>query len=186
MSETTVTPNFEFGALIGKGVLLIIIGLLFCVFTFASGWAFTMLLSILLIFFGITLLCGGTSFGKMGVASIVLGILVIILGIITLLNPLVFQAFLVYFIGAASIVWGLFTLVTGIMGGEDVRRVLSIIIGALGILFGIFVFTTAFHLTTFLTAPILMYIAGIIILIYGIFSIIQAIVLKSRTKQVTE
>lgn len=185
MSETTVTPNFEFGALIGKGVLLIILGILFCVFTFASGWAFTFLLSILLIFFGVTLLCGGTSFGKMGIASIVLGILVIILGIITLLNPLVFQAFLVYFIGAAAIVGGIFNIVTGIVGGEGVRRVLSIVIGAIGVLFGIFVFTTAFHLTTFLTAPILMYIAGVIMIIYGIVSIIQAIILKSKTKEVT-
>ncbi len=189
-AEVAVRPNVEFGALIGKGVLLIILGVLIMILInssiFGAITASTIpavLLAILLIFFGISLLCGGTSFGKSGVASVVLGILVIILGIIALCNPVMFSAFLVYFVAAAALVGGIFNLVTGIMGAGNANRVLTIIIGILGILVGIAIFAMAFHITPFLTAPILVYIMAIFLLIYGVISIIQAIILKSQQKK---
>lgn len=190
MTETTVKPNFEFGALIGRGVLLIILGVLIMVLInssiFGAITASTIpavLLAILLIFFGITLLCGGTSFGKSGVASVVLGILVIILGIIALCNSVMFSAFLVYFVAAAALVSGIFNLVTGIMGEGNANRVLTIVTGILGILVGIAIFSMAFNLTPFLTAPILVYIMAIFMVVYGVISIIQAILLKAGQKK---
>lgn len=186
MTETTVKPNLEFGALIGRGVLLIILGALIMILMnssiFGAITATTIpavFLAILLIFFGIALLCGGTSFGAGGIASVILGILVIILGIIALFNPLGFSAFLVYFVAAAALVGGIFNLVNGIMGAGDANRVLTIILGILGILVGAAIFSLAFNITPFLTAPILVYIMSIFLVIYGIISIIQAILLKA-------
>lgn len=190
MTETTVKPNFEFGALIGRGVLLIILGVLIMVLInssiFGAITASTIpavLLAILLIFFGITLLCGGTSFGKSGVASIVLGILVIILGIITLVNPAAFEAFLVYFIAAVAVINGIFSLVTGIMGAGTGNRVMNIIIGILGIAVGIAIFALSFTLTPVVMGVVIMYVIGIFLIIVGIISIIQAILVKSAEKK---
>ena len=183
MTETTVTPNLAFGALIGKGVLLIILGILIGVFTLASTFVAVTLLSILLIFLGVAILCGGTSFGKSGVAAVVLGILVIILGIITLVNPGVFEVFLVYFIAAAAIIQGLFSLITGIAGAGAGNRVMNIVIGIIGIAIGIAIFALSFTLTPVVMGIVIMYIIGIFLLIIGILSIIQAILVKSAQKK---
>ena len=183
MTETTVTPNVAFGALIGKGVLLIILGVLIGVFTLASTFVAVTMLSILLIFLGVALLCGGTSFGKSGVASVVLGILVIILGIITLVNPGAFEVFLVYFIAIAAIIQGLFSLVTGIMGAGAGNRVMNIIIGILGIAVGVAIIVLSFTLTPVIVGIIMMYVIGIFLIVIGILSIIQAILIKSAQKK---
>ena len=189
MTETTVKPNVEFGALIGKGVLLIILGVLIMLLyntvygAVAAIELPAIFLSIILIFFGVSLLCGGTSFGKGGVAAVVLGILVIILGIISLCNPVMFSAFLVYFVAAAALVGGIFNVVNGCMGAGNANRALTIIVGILGILVGIAIFSMAFNLTPFITAMVLVYIMAIFLVVYGIISIIQAILLKSQQKK---
>ena len=183
MTETTVTPNIAFGALIGKGVLLIILGVLIGVFTLASTFVAVTMLSILLIFLGVALLCGGTSFGKSGVVAVVLGILVIILGIITLVNPAAFEVFLVYFIAAVTVINGIFSLVTGIMGAGTGNRVMNIIAGILGIAVGIAIFALSFTLTPVVMGVVIMYVIGIFLIIVGILSIIQAILVKSAQKK---
>ncbi|HJJ31499.1 MAG TPA: DUF308 domain-containing protein [Methanocorpusculum sp.] len=190
MSEEKITPNFEFGALIGRGVLLIILGILICILVNSSwvgaltaGMIPTTICAILLIFLGIAMLCGGTSFGGAGAASVVLGILVIILGIVALLNPVAFEAFLVYFLAAAAFVGGLFNLISGCMNAGHANRALTIVAGILGIILGVLIFVAAFNLTPWITASILVYAAAIFMLIFGVVSIIQAILLKSALKK---
>ena len=189
MSEEKITPNFEFGALIGRGVLLIILGILICILI-NSSWVGALtaaaipatICAIMLIFVGITMLCGGTSLGGAGVASVVLGILVIILGIVALFNTAAFEAFLVYFLGASALVSGIFNIISGIMNPGAANRALTIVSGILGILFGALVFVAAFNLTPWITAALIVYAAAIFMLVFGILSIIQAIMIKSAMK----
>ena len=190
MSDEKITPNFEFGALIGRGVLLIILGILIVVLmnsgifgAISATMIPTTIFAILLIFLGIAVLCGGTSLGGVGVASVVLGILVIILGIIALLNPIGFQAFLIYFLGASALISGLFNVVTGCMNAGTANRALTIVSGILGIILGILIFVAAFELTTLITAMIIVYAAAIFMVVFGIISIIQAIIVKGAMKE---
>ena len=190
MSEEKMTPNFEFGALIGRGVLLIILGILICILVnsgiFGALTAAVIpatICAIMLIFLGITLLCGGTSLGGAGVASVVLGILVIIFGIVALFNTAVFATFLVYFLAASALISGLFNVVSGCMNAGTANRALTIVAGILGIILGILIFVFAFNLTAIITAVIIVYAAAIFMIVYGIISIIQAIMVKSAMKE---
>jgi len=193
MTETTM--NVTVGALIGRGILLLILGILMIIFTQVSTFAIAVLLSILLIFFGIALLAGGFSFsGKAGIAPAILGILVIILGIITLFNPVAFTAFMVYFIGIASIVYGAFEIIAAIVSGKQINRGLLIFSGILGVIFGIVVLLGASgvfgtivingnSLSVFGVAFVLTLVAGIVIAIIGLTSLIEGIVLKASMKK---
>ncbi|HJJ27314.1 MAG TPA: DUF308 domain-containing protein [Methanocorpusculum sp.] len=190
MSEEKITPNFEFGALIGRGVLLIILGILICILV-NSSWVGALtaaaipvtICAIMLIFLGIAMLCGGTSLGGAGVASVVLGILVIILGIVALFNTAAFEAFLVYFLAASALIGGLFNVVSGCMNAGTANRALTIVAGILGIILGILIFVAAFNLTPWITASIIVYAAAIFMIVFGIISIIQAIMIKSAMKK---
>ena len=190
MSEEKITPNFEFGALIGRGVLLIILGILICILV-NSSWVGALtaaaipvtICAIMLIFLGIAMLCGGTSLGGAGVASVVLGILVIILGIVALFNTAAFEAFLVYFLAASALIGGIFNVVSGCMNAGTANRALTIVAGILGIILGILIFVAAFNLTPWITAIYIVYAAAIFMLIFGILSIIQAIMIKSAMKE---
>ncbi|HJJ36047.1 MAG TPA: DUF308 domain-containing protein [Methanocorpusculum sp.] len=193
MTETTM--NVTVGALIGRGILLLILGILMIIFTQVSTFAIAVLLSILLIFLGIALLAGGFSFsGKAGIAPAILGILVIILGIVTLFNPVAFTAFMVWFIGIASIVYGIFEIVAAIVSGKEINRGLLIFSGIIGIIFGLIVVLAAagafgvisiagINVTVFGVAFILTLVAGIMFAIIGIASIIEGIVLKASQKK---
>ena len=190
MSEEKITPNFEFGALIGRGVLLIILGILICILV-NSSWVGALtaaaipvtICAIMLIFLGIAMLCGGTSLGGAGVASVVLGILVIILGIVALFNTAAFEAFLVYFLAASALIGGLFNVVSGCMNSGTANRALTIVAGILGIILGILIFVAAFNLTPWITASIIVYAAAIFMIVFGIISLIQAIMIKSAMKK---
>ncbi|MCQ2511133.1 MAG: DUF308 domain-containing protein, partial [Lachnospiraceae bacterium] len=129
------------------------------------------------------MLCGGTSLGGAGVASVVLGILVIILGIVALFNTAAFEAFLVYFLAASALISGLFNVVSGCMNAGTANRALTIVAGILGIILGILIFVAAFNLTPWITAIYIVYAAAIFMLIFGIISIIQAIMMKSAMKE---
>ncbi|HJJ57265.1 MAG TPA: DUF308 domain-containing protein [Methanocorpusculum sp.] len=187
MSDEKITPNVEFGATIGRSVLLIILGILICVLVNSSwGGALTAvaipttICAIMLVFVGIAMLCGGTSFGGAGAASIILGILVIILGIIALFNTAAFEAFLVYFLAASALVSGIFNVISGFTVTGTANRAVNIIAGILGILLGILIFVAAFNLTPWITAIFIVYAAAIFMLVFGILSIIQAIMMKKE------
>lgn len=187
MSDEKLIPNFAFGALVGRGVLLIVLGVLICILI-NSSWVGALaaaaipatICAIMLIFLGIAVLCGGATFGKAGIASAVLGILIIIFGIVALFNTAAFEAFLVYFLGASALISGIFNLVSGFTA--DANRPLSVVSGILGIILGIGIFVAAFNLTPWITAMIIVYAAAIFMLIFGIISIIQAIMLKNALK----
>ena len=190
MEETQAEPEFEFGTLLCKGIVLIIIGVLAMILINTSYFGPVtaadipaVLLALFLIFFGVVLLCGRANFGKMGVASAVLGILVIIVGIIALCNPLMFESFLVFLIAAVALINGVFSIITGIISESGINRVTSIILGVIGVLVGLLIFGMAFSLTPFLTAPVLVYIAAAFLIICGIFSIIKAVSAKAGQKK---
>lgn len=193
MTETTM--NVTVGTLIGRGILLLILGILMIIFTQVSTFAIAVLLSILLIFLGIALLAGGFSFsGKVGIAPAILGILVIILGIITLFNPVAFTAFMVYFIAIASIVYGVFEIIAALVSGKQINRGLLIFSGIIGIIFGVLVLLAACGVfgaitiagntvTVFGVAFILTLVAGIVLAIIGLASLIEGIVMKVSQKK---
>ena len=187
MEETPAAPEFEFGTLLCKGIVLIIIGVLAMILINTSFFGPvtaseipTILLAVFLILFGVTLLVGGAGTGKMGVAPAILGILVIIVGIIALCNPLMFAIdMLAYLIAAVALITGIFNIIAGVAGGGGISRVFGIIIGVIGVIVGLLIFGTAFNLISFLTAPALVYVAAVFLIVYGIFSVIQAIAAKA-------
>lgn len=189
MIREKITPNFEVGALVGRGALLIILGIIIAILI-NSSWvgALTVtaipatICAILLIFLGIALLCGGASLGGVGGASVILGVIVIILGIVALFNTAAFEAFLVYFLAASALISGIFNLISGITDSIKEKRVLTIVAGIIGIILGIIIFVAAFNLTPWITAVFIVYAAAIFMVIYGIISIIQAILIKKATK----
>ncbi len=189
MIREKITPNFEVGALVGRGALLIILGIIIGILI-NSSWvgALTVtaipatICAILLIFLGIALLCGGASLGGVGGASVILGVIVIILGIVALFNTAAFEAFLVYFLAASALISGIFNLISGITDSIKEKRVLTIVAGIIGIILGIIIFVAAFNLTPWITAVFIVYAAAIFMVIYGIISIIQAILIKKATK----
>lgn len=188
MITEKITPNFEVGALVGRGALLIILGIIIAILI-NSSWvgALTVtaipatICAILLIFLGIALLCGGASFGGVGAASVILGVIVIILGIVALFNTAAFEAFLVYFLAASALISGIFNLISGITDSMKEKRVPTIVAGIIGIILGIIIFVAAFNLTPWITAVFIVYAAAIFMVIYGIISIIQAILIKKAT-----
>ncbi|HJJ95678.1 MAG TPA: DUF308 domain-containing protein [Methanocorpusculum sp.] len=188
MIREKITPNFEVGALVGRGALLIILGIIIAILI-NSSWvgALTVtaipatICAILLIFLGIALLCGGASLGGVGGASVILGVIVIILGIVALFNTAAFEAFLVYFLAASALISGIFNLISGITDSIKEKRVLTIVAGIIGIILGIIIFVAAFNLTPWITAVFIVYAAAIFMVIYGIISIIQAILIKKAT-----
>lgn len=188
MITEKITPNFEVGTLVGRGALLIILGVIIGILI-NSSWvgALTVtaipatICAILLIFLGIALLCGGASLGGVGGASVILGVIVIILGIVALFNTAAFEAFLVYFLAASALISGIFNLISGITDSMKEKRVPTIVAGIIGIILGIIIFVAAFNLTPWITAVFIVYAAAIFMVIYGIISIIQAILIKKAT-----
>ena len=187
--------NLTVGALVGRGILLLILGILMVIFTQISTFTVAVLLSILLIFFGIAQIAGGFSFsGKAGIAPAILGVLIIILGIIALFNTAAFTAFLVYFIAIAAIIHGIFEIVAAIVSKKEINRGLLIFTGIISVIFGVLVLLAAcgaFGVITiagnavnvFGVAFVLTTVAGIMLGIVGLASLIEGIVLKISQKK---
>jgi len=171
-----------FGSLLAKGILMIILGILMMVFTFAAVIVGETLLVVFLIFIGIALLTSGTTFFgevKRTWWVIVLGILAILLGIMMIIFPGMMLVYTMYFIAAAALVGGVTDLALAIMGKSgQINRVLVAISGILGIALGII-----FMLKPLLSALTLAQVGGIFFFAFGLVAIIEAFGLKCAGKK---
>ena len=126
---------------------------------------------------GIALIASGsTFFGQLQRTwwVVVLGILAIILGIISLISPIIGVEILVYIIAICSFIGGVTDLYLGIMGRNGaVNRALVIISGILGIILGV-----VFHLLPLFSAGVIVQVAGIFLIAFGIVAFIEALMLK--------
>jgi len=182
MSFELSTKGATVGSLVGRGIVLLILGILLAVFTFGGIIAVSIITGIFLSVFGLTLLFGCFDFeGKGGrVLSIILGILVIGIGIYAIVRPGVFMTVAAYLCGVIAFVAGIYELVIGITDKDSARnRPIQIITGIIGIAFGIFVFLCPFIGLAYAVTTLL----GIFLGVYGILLLIQGIILHSKNKK---
>lgn len=96
---------------------------------------------------------------------IILAIIGILVGIFAIVDPFVMGVALFLFIGAWAFVSGIFDVVFAFTGGvEGSGKILLILSGIIGIIFGMLVLTTP----ALFGLPILVQVAGIFAIIYGI------------------
>lgn len=182
MSEFAESHAPSFGALLGRGILVTILGILMIVFTFASILVADMLTAVLMIFLGISILTTGPAFfgsEKHTWWMIVLGILVIIGGILGILFPVMFTVYLVYLAAISALISGVTDLVIAFTKKiETANRVLSGITGVLGILLGIL-----FLAQPLISAFTILDVSGMFLAAFGIVAIIEAFVARSAAKK---
>ncbi|MDO5844642.1 MAG: DUF308 domain-containing protein [Methanocorpusculum sp.] len=177
MTDEVVVVPVSKGGLIIKSLLMIVLGILMLVFTFASIVVGNAIFAVLLIFMGIALIASGsTFFGQIKRTwwVVVLGIIAVIIGIVALIWPVIGIEILVYIIAISSFISGVTDLYLGIMGKNGaVNRVLIIISGLLGIALGV-----VFLLMPLFSAGVIVQVAGIFLLAFGIVAFIEALMLK--------
>lgn len=171
----------SFGSLLGKGILMIILGLLMMIFTLGSLFVTEVLLAILLIFIGITLLASGkTFFGdvKRTWWVVVLGIVVIIIGFLFLFFPGIMLVYAMYVLAAAALIGGLTDVALALMGkSSQVNRALIAISGILAIILG-----ALFLINPIVGAFTIYHVTGIFFFAFGIIAIIEAFIARSAAK----
>lgn len=181
MSEFAETPAPSFGALLGRGILVTILGILMIVFTFASILVADMLAAVLMIFLGISILTAGPAFfgrEKRTWWMIVLGILIIIGGVLGIFFPMMFTMYLVYLAAFSALVSGAVDLVIAFTKKiGTANRVLSGISGVLGILLGIL-----FLAQPLISAFTILDVSGMFLIAFGIVAVIEAFVVRSAAK----
>jgi len=188
MSSIYENQMASVGSLIARGIILLVIGVLFAIFTGISTGVLAILAAIFLIIIGISLIGGSTMFNSTGirVVGIILGIILIICGILGFFFLNQFANIITYVFAVVAFIAGIYELVGGIVGAPNrVSRPLSIISGIIGILFGIFiflwpVFTQNLVVSLFGPAFGFTLVIGIFLIIYGILLIIGGIVLKVK------
>lgn len=175
------------GSVIGKGIVMIILGIILGCFSFFGAAFVNVMLSILLIVLGIAMICGVSNLKKLSVLGVVFGILFVILGVICLINPELLGVAIPYIVTAAAFIWGIFSLVSGIAGkGEN--RAVFIFTGVLGIILGILLVCYLFKLTSVFGPVVgamicevgLVALGGLFLFIAGIMVLIEGICMKSN------
>lgn len=181
--ETAVTKSI-FGGLLAKGLIMILIGVLFTVFTNVSGFAVEILTAILLLLIGIALTTSGATFfgfAKRTWWVIILGIALIILSIIMIFYPLFGMEIAVYLIAAAAFIGGLTDLYMGIFGKNfgisGAEKAFVILSGILGIALGV-----VFIIVPLMSAFTLVWAAGLFLIAFGVLSIAEAVTVKVSSK----
>lgn len=173
--EYIPTPTVSKGGLIAKSILMIVLGILMTVFTFTSIVASTIIISVLLIFCGVVLICsGGTFLGliKRTWWLIVLGIIAVIFGVVSIINPIFGAEVIMYIIAASALIGGVTDLIMGVTGAVNgISRVFAVITGILGVALGVM-----FIVLPVLSAFTLVWIAGIFLIAFGVIALIQAFV----------
>lgn len=181
MSESVELPTPSFGALLGRGILVTLLGILMIVFTYASIIVGDMLAAVLMIFLGISVITAGPVFfgrEKRTWWMVALGIIVIIAGILGILFPVMFTVYLVYMAAFAALVSGASDLVVAFTKQiGTANRVLSGISGVLGILLGIL-----FISQPFISAFTIVDVGGMFLVAFGIIAVIEAFIVRKAAK----
>ncbi|HJJ36442.1 MAG TPA: DUF308 domain-containing protein [Methanocorpusculum sp.] len=188
MAEDVTSPTK--GSVIGKGIVMILLGILLAVFSFFGTVFVDVMLAILLIVLGIAMICGISNFKKLSVLGIVFGILIVVIGVICLITPAYLAVALPYIVAAAALIWGIFSLVSGI-AGKGADKAIFIITGILGIILGILIILTICNFATvlgpvfgaILTQVWLVRLGGIFLFISGIMVLIDGICMPGQKKE---
>ena len=178
------------GSVIGKGIVMIILGIVLGCFSIFGAAFVNSMLSILLIVLGIAMICGISNLKKLSILGIVFGILFVIFGIVCLITPEILGVAIPYIVTAAAFIWGIFSLVSGIAGkGEN--RAAFIFTGVLGVLLGILLVCYLFKVTSVFGPVVgamiceigLVAIAGLFLFIAGIMVLIEGICMPKQKKE---
>lgn len=182
MSEFAELQAPSFGAILGRGILVTLLGIMMIVFTYASILVGDVLAAVLLIFLGISIITTGPVFfgrEKNSWWMIVLGILIIIAGILGILFPMMFTVYLVYLAAFAALFSGITDLVAAFAGKVGTAgKVLSALSGVLGILLSIL-----FLCQPLISAFTIIDVAGMFLVAFGVVAIIEAFVVRSAAKK---
>lgn len=180
-----MTDNFPSStSLLGRGVIMLILGLLILLLPLFSAWLLEIIIKIAVLFFGISLISMAFSplvFAEktwVKILLVILGLALVVIGILSFFMPSVVTLFILGIIlGIAALMISVPELAAAIAGKElpTAARVISGICGVLGILIAAMLFASP--VTGFLSVE---YVAGIFLLVFGIFGIIEALVFKGQ------
>ena len=178
-SETPSENRWETS--IGRGVVLLILGILFLIFTLSGVIALSIIAGCALLIFGLAMLAEGIKNIKChGALYIVLGILVAILGILAIANWEFFAIFAAYLIAVISLFIGIYAIIVGISGNAPSgNRAANIILGIVAILFAISIFVLKAFAPAFIVTVI-----GIFLIIYGILIIVRGASSKKKNAEI--
>lgn len=179
----TETQSGSFGSLLGRGILMLLLGILILVFPVFAGLFTSVMTSILLIMLGIAIISYGcTLVGKAAkpwakILLIILGVIVFVLGIISFIMPLETLIALTLIIAVGFFINGVAELGIAIFGGvPTAARVLAGITGVLGIILGVL-----FILQPFSSFVILLTVTGVFLFVFGLFAIIEALIFRNTS-----
>lgn len=161
------------------GLLMIVLGGLFLARPGLSLASIILLLGIFVIVYGIALLISGiTGRAESRGWAIAMGILAIIFGIVVFAWPGATSLAILYVFAAWALISGIADIAGAFMGGiSGGQRVWLVIIGLLGILVGIIFFV---HPVSGIVA--LLWLAGIYLIVLGIFRIIAGFMTPPEAK----
>lgn len=196
-SDSTINEKWSSAAMFARAFLLLIVGVFLLAFPSTAIIGIPIIAGIALIIYGITLIAGGAFFNqKVGRGlGIILGILVILVGIAALIWQVEFFNILSYVIGIAAFAGGIYELLVGISGGKSefaekaqINRPVQIILGIIGIIFGVFIFCWPFFTENIAIALFgpgieLVFLFGIFALVYALLLLIGGIVVHAKEKK---
>lgn len=182
--EQTLRPEAWKGLFL-KGIIFLILGIFCLVFPFATLNLGAYLVAFLLLFVSIAALFSGfAAFGepKSTWWVVLLGILGIILALVCFVMPDVMILIATVVIGIIALISGItdiiFAFGKGLSGGQ---RVIMILLGIIGVIVGV-----AFLVFPGIGAEVLVYVLGILLILGGIFSIIQGYLYKKEFAELSE
>ncbi|MDU9376389.1 hypothetical protein McpSp1_10030 [Methanocorpusculaceae archaeon Sp1] len=181
--EETLLPG-AWKTLLLKGIVLLVLGIFCLVFPFAALNVSAYIIAILLLFISIAALFSGFSaFGEPKATwwMILLGIIGIVIALISFVSPDTMIWIATVFIGIIALISGvtdvIFAFSRGLSWGQ---RILMLILGIIGIIIGLF-----FLLFPTEGAPVLALVLGILLVIAGIVSFVQAYLYKKEYAELT-
>ncbi|HJJ31755.1 MAG TPA: DUF308 domain-containing protein [Methanocorpusculum sp.] len=196
-SDGTINEKWSSAAMFARAFLLLIVGVFILCFPTTAIIGIPIIIGIALIIYGIALIAGGAALNqKIGRGlGIAFGIIIIIIGIVALIWQTEFFNILSYIIGIAAFAAGLYELLAGITGEKSefaekaqINRPVQIILGVIGIIFGILIFCWPFFTQSLAIALFgpgieLVFLLGIIALIFAALLLIGGIVIYVKEKK---
>ncbi|MDV0444254.1 HdeD family acid-resistance protein [Methanorbis rubei] len=181
--EETLLPG-AWKTLLLKGIVLLVLGIFCLAFPFAALNVSAYVIAILLLFVSVAALFSGFSaFGEPKATwwMILLGIIGIVISLISFVSPDTMIWIATVFIGIIALISGvtdvIFAFSRGLSWGQ---RILMLILGIIGIIIGLF-----FLLFPTEGAPVLALVLGILLVIAGIVSFVQAYLYKKEYAELT-
>lgn len=171
--------------LILKGIIFFILGLFCLIFPWATLNLGAYLIAILLLFVSIAALFSGfAAFGepKSTWWMILLGIIGVVVALFCFVNPNFMIVLATVFIGIIALISGITDVIFAFGRGlSGWMRILMILVGILGIIIGL-----VFLIFPSMGAEVLIYVVGILLVLGGVFSLIEGYLYKKDYAKLAE